>query len=155
MLIEADRFWHMIVRGRVEPWRPGSHRQNEIVVQAVGATAAEFAAGGYPVVLDGIVGPWFLDLAIASARRRNVTVHYLVLRPDEATAVTRATGRTHPDALTDEVPVRQMWAAFTALGPYEGHVIDPTALTPDETVDAVRHALREERLRLAIAGDGG
>lgn len=38
----------------------GSRHQDETVMEAITLTAAPFADGGYAVVVDGIVAPWFL-----------------------------------------------------------------------------------------------
>ena len=59
-LIEADWFWERVVRGWVAPWLPGSEDQNTTMTRALGATVARFDEGGYDVVVEGIVGPWFL-----------------------------------------------------------------------------------------------
>lgn len=54
-------------------------------------TTRETAAGGYRVVCDGIVGPWFLEPFRAAAAGADLSLHYVVLRPDEST-------RTSPPA---------------------------------------------------------
>ncbi len=58
--VHADDFWHFIKRGAIPPYLPSSHRQNEVVVGVLAAAAFGYAAGGYHVICDGIVGPWFL-----------------------------------------------------------------------------------------------
>ena len=49
-------------RGRIAPYLPQAHRQNRIVIDVVAHAAFGYAAGGYQVICDGIVGPWFIDL---------------------------------------------------------------------------------------------
>lgn len=44
--IEADSFFHFVRGGYLEPWRPESHPQNVIVMQAVASAAATYADGG-------------------------------------------------------------------------------------------------------------
>lgn len=134
--LDGDRFWHFIRSGAIPPYLAASHRQNEVVVAAVGAAAAAYARGGYTTVLDTIVGPWFLERTIAAALDAEVPVHYVVLRPSYEAAVARATARTG-DALRDEGVLAKMYAAFTELGPFEAHVVDTTALTADETAQQV------------------
>jgi hypothetical protein len=45
--LESDRFLHFIRSGYVEPWRPESHEQNEVVTRIVAGAAAAYAAAGY------------------------------------------------------------------------------------------------------------
>ena len=137
-LIEADWFWERVVRGWVAPWLPGSQDQNTTMTRALGATVARFDEGGYDVVVEGIVGPWFL--ATFQSELPPGEIDYVVLRPDGATAMARAVARTDPRDLVDEEPIRKMHAAFCDLGEYERHVIDTTAHAVDDTVAAVRDA---------------
>ena len=51
----SDEFFHFIRAGYVEPWKPESHDQNEVVMSAVVGTARTFAAAGYFTVVDGIL----------------------------------------------------------------------------------------------------
>jgi hypothetical protein len=41
------RFFDFIESGYVEPWRPESHQQNQIVMRIVADAAASYAAAGY------------------------------------------------------------------------------------------------------------
>jgi predicted kinase len=71
--VYSDDFWHCIKRGAIPPYLPSSHRQNEVVVGVLAAAAFGYAAGGYHVVCDGIVGPWFLPPFRDQARDRHVS----------------------------------------------------------------------------------
>ena len=153
-VIESDFWWTTIVNGYVPPWQPLAREQNETVVRSFSRAAAAMAAGGYTVVLDGVVGPWNLHLVSAEAAAVNADVHYVVLRPALRVALSRATGRTgeervsgHP-ALTDEEPVRKMWQEFSDLHDYEPHVIDNGDLDPTETADRIWTMYRDGALRL-------
>jgi predicted ATPase len=44
--LEADVCSRWIVSGFISPWMPGTDRQNVAVTEAVGASAARYAAGG-------------------------------------------------------------------------------------------------------------
>jgi hypothetical protein len=141
--LESDSFWTTIVNGFVEPWRPGAERQNRAVLGAVAAAATELARGGYTVVVDGIVGPWFLPVFSGRFAEAGIDGHYVVLRPPLEVTLARAAGRLgeeavpgHP-ALTDEEPVRHMWGQFADLGDHERHVIDNRALGPDQTATLI------------------
>lgn len=147
--LPADEFWRFIRSGYVAPWRAESQAQNAIVIDAVSSGATIYAAGGYHVVLDGIIGPWFLNRLLARARTDQVDVHYVVLRPERTVAARRILGRPE-DELSgrhqaiaaerpdDPGPVAQMYREFSALGPYERHVIDSSAMSAEETAQIVQ-----------------
>jgi len=141
--LESDWFWTTIVNGFVEPWRPGADGQNGAVLGAVAAAAAQLARGGYTVVVDGIVGPWFLPLFTERFAAEGVDGHYVVLRPPLEVTVARAAARAgdervpgHPALLTEE-PVRHMWGQFAELGDHERHVIDNCSLGADQTATVI------------------
>ncbi len=142
----ADECFHWITSGYVLPWSPSADRQNGTVLDAVAAAAARFAEGGYDVVVDGIVGPWFLGRfrrAAGPGEHR-----YVVLRPALDVAVHRAVGRRGPRDLATEGPVRAMYDAFCDLGPFEAHVVDSSDHDPSATIDVVRRGLAEGRFTL-------
>lgn len=142
-VIESDWWWTTIVNGHVPPWLPEAHDQNRAVIRSVASAASVMAGAGFGTIVDGIVGPWMLDLVLAAAGTENVEIHYVVLRPTLEVGLARALSRVgeervpgHP-ALTDPEPVRQMWHEFANLGPLERHVLDNTALTTEQTVERV------------------
>jgi chloramphenicol 3-O-phosphotransferase len=148
--LHADDFWHFIRNGRIEPYLPQAHRQNQTVIDVVAQAAFGYAAGGYQVICDGIVGPWFIDVFRTASEARAIPLHYVILRPDEITALRRAAGRG-TDALTDPEPVRSLHQQFTGLGALEGHVLDSTRLTPRATAAAVLRGLAEGTYRVCNA----
>jgi len=143
--LHADDFWHVIRTGAVPPYLPEAHRQNGVVITALGRAAAAYAAGGYRVIVDGVIGPWFLDRFRAAAGHQEL--HYVVLRPDEATTLARATGRG-AGALVDVEPVLTLHRQFADLGPYERHAVDSTALDARATADEVHAGLTAGRFVL-------
>lgn len=142
----ADTFWHFVRGGYVSPWLPEAGRQNEIVMAAVAGAAATLATGRYDVVVDGVVGPWLLAPFLPQPGAA-YDLHYVVLRPDEETALARATGRG-AGALVDEQPLRHMYAQFAALGDHERYVVDNAAMSVESTVDHVLRALGDLTHRL-------
>jgi predicted kinase len=141
--LHTDDVYTWIIRGYIPPWLPESQEQNITIVEAIAAVADRFAAGGYDVVVDGILGPWFLDPFRALDRQ----VAYLVLRPSlEATEARAAQRPDHP--LQDLAVVTQMHAAFADLGALEHHVVDSTGLTPEATLAEVRARVRDGSLTL-------
>jgi hypothetical protein len=77
----------------VLPFLPEAARQNEVVVEAIVGTVVMFACGSYDVVVDGIVGPWFLPSFRAAAEHDHLTVSYMVLTPDLDTTLSGAKER--------------------------------------------------------------
>lgn len=139
--VETDWFWTTIVRGHIAPWLPEADGQNTAVINAFSAAVAALAEGGYAVVVDGIIGPWFLDRVVGPIRPTGAEVHYVVLRPGLDVVLQRATTRSPRTPtiapLADEGPISALWQQFQDLGPHERHVIDSGALDPRETADLV------------------
>jgi hypothetical protein len=74
--------------------------------------AIAYAAGGYHVICDGIVGPWFIDVSRAAATGRSIPKHYVIRRLNQATTLRRAVSRAS-HALTDPEPIRSLHRQFT------------------------------------------
>jgi predicted ABC-type ATPase len=153
--IESDWFWSTIVNGFISPWESGSDHQNHIVLRSFVAATSAFAQGGYPVVLDAVVGPWYLDLVTEELQGTDVVVHYVVLRPSLPVALARATGRSNMEVrvpglghLVDEDPIRSMWERFSNLGGHERFVIDTSDLDPEQTAALVWEKFRAGEFRL-------
>lgn len=134
--LHTDDFWHFIANGWIAPHLPAAHRQNQVIMRALAGVAVQYATGGYQVIVDGIVGPWFIDEFRRPARAAGVEAHYVVLRPDRETTLARATGRG-ADHLTAAEPVLHMYQQFAELGAYTSHVLDSGRLDPEATADAV------------------
>jgi chloramphenicol 3-O-phosphotransferase len=151
--VEGDAFWHFIRRGYIEPWRVESRGQNRVVVRALARAADTYAAGGYTVILDCILGPWFVEEFLADLSSPAPPVDYLVLRPSLDVALQRATSHTedrrsqHGRPLGSE-PARRMYEQFADLGIYERHVVDCTAQTPHETAHVIERLLEAGSVRL-------
>ena len=145
VLLQGDWFFESIARGWIPPWTPASNHQNTVVTRAMAAAAAEYARGGYAVVLEGIIGPWFLDIFVPAVD--HVDVHYVVIRPSADVAMSRAIEREAP-ALVDPEPITRMYLAFEALGAHEHHVVDTSGHEVAETVTEVLARLEEGALRL-------
>lgn len=142
--LHADDFWRAIRGGGVPPYLPEAHRQNEVVMDVVAEAAFGYARGGYSVVVDGIVGPWFVEPFRQRAATTGIPLHYVVLRPDVDTAVQRAVARGG-DQLSDEGPIRALHQQFGTLGALERHVLDTSRLTPAQTTARVITVLRQGR----------
>jgi predicted kinase len=134
--LRTDDFWAFIVRGAIPPYLSGARRQNEVVMAVLATAAAGYAGGGYCVVVDGVVGPWFIEAFRGAAQAAAVPLHYVVLRPDEDSTLARAVARGN-GALTEPEPVLDMHRQFRDLGGYERHAIDSTSLDPAATADTI------------------
>ncbi len=83
------------------------------------ANVAEgYAGGGYFVVVDGIIGPWFLQ----PFRRLAMPLHYVVLRPPLDVAILRCQKRGG-NTLTDPAPITALHQQFSSLAQLERHVL--------------------------------
>ncbi len=145
--LHTDDFYAAIRTGFVEPWLPESQRQNEVVIGVIVEAAFGFARGGYDVILDGIVGPWFLEPFRAASSRHGIAIDYAVLRPGADISLERARRRAG-EALKDEEAIRGLCRSFAGLGLLERHCVDSSAQTPAETALFIRDAWRSGRFGL-------
>ena len=118
-----------------------------MVIDAIVGTVATFARGGYDVVVDGIVGPWFLPPFRAASEHHQFAMSYVVLRPDLATTLLRAEQRAGHE-LKDVDAITGLHAAFEQLGTLEDHAIDTGGLDAAQTANEVRRILASGRHRL-------
>lgn len=140
--LHTDDFYDALRKGAIPPHLPGSESQNETVIEAFREAAKRFAQGGYDVVVDGVIGPWFMEPWLQAARE-GYSVHYLVLRASKGTTLARALGRTKLDEATNRELVETMWAQFADLGPWEPWAVDTTNLSPQATAELLQEKLRK------------
>lgn len=140
--LHADDFWRFIVKGAILPYLPAARWQNEVVMGVLASAAVGYAKGDYFAILDGIIGPWFLD----AFRTIDAPTHYIVLRPALETSLERA--RSRGDQFKASGPISELHAQFSFLGALERHVIGNTAQQLEDTLSAVSAALREGSCRL-------
>lgn len=77
--MHSDDFYHYIQKRAIPPFLPESQEQNLIVIEAFLEAAKRFARVGYDVIIDGILGPWFLKPWL-KVLQDNYEVHYIILR---------------------------------------------------------------------------
>ena len=58
---DISDFYHYLSKGAIPPHLPESNEQNLVVIEAFLEAAKRYVRGGYDVIVDGIVGPWFLE----------------------------------------------------------------------------------------------
>lgn len=130
--LHADDFWRFIKYGAIPPYLPEAHAQNGVVVDVLAKVAEGYAAGGYLVILDGIIGPWFLE----PFRTMEVPLHYIVLRPPLDLAIRRCRERGG-DTLTDPAVITALHGQLSSLGALERHALEIGEQTHEEAVAAV------------------
>ncbi|HWL66378.1 MAG TPA: zeta toxin family protein [Actinomycetota bacterium] len=145
--IRSDDFWHYIASAYVEPWLPASADQNAVVMSAVASAAARFVIGNYDTIVDGAIGPWFLDPFIEVAKGSGFVLDYVILRPDREVALARALKRVD-GGLKERGPVLKMHEEFSSLAEFERYVLDSSAMSPEGTAAALRSGLEEGRFRV-------
>ena len=145
--LTTDLYYRAIRTGFVPPYLQHAQRQNEVVIGAIVATVSEYARGGYDVVVDGILGPWFLEPFRTAAARDDIALSYVVLRPDLETTLARARERVG-DELKDVTAITGLHGAFANLGELEKHAIDTTGVDADQTAVEVRRAITSAQYRL-------
>lgn len=96
MHMHTDDFFHYLSKGAIPPHLPESNEQNLVVIEAFLEAAKRYARGGYDVIVDGIVGPWFLEPWRALVRE-DYEVHYIVLRASKEETMKRAVERSKLD----------------------------------------------------------
>ena len=119
---------------------PESNEQNLVVIEAFLEAAKRYARGGYDVIVDGIVGPWFLE-PWRTLVREDYEVHYIVLRASKEETMKRAVERSKLDRKTNVELVETMWEQFCNLGIYESNVIETTTYSIQEAVFAVQEKI--------------
>ncbi|MDO4276968.1 MAG: AAA family ATPase [Eubacteriales bacterium] len=141
--MHTDDFYHYLCKGVIPPYLPQSNEQNLIVIEAFLEAAKRYARGGYDVIVDGIVGPWFLEPWIRTAYD-NYEVHYIVLRADKDETMKRAAERLKLSMDTNIELVETMWEQFNDLKCYEANVINTTNQSIGETVLAIKDKIEKK-----------
>jgi hypothetical protein len=88
--IEGDKFWFFIVKGDKAIERK---KNFGTIMWSMVAASVPYACGGYEVILDFSIPPWFLDSALKITRTRNVPLEYIVIKPSENICAQRAAHR--------------------------------------------------------------
>lgn len=145
--MHTDDFYHYLSKGAIPPYLPESNEQNLIVIEAFIEAAKRYARGGYDVVVDGIIGPWFLQPWL-NAVYDNYEVHYIILRAGKEETMQRAITRSKLDRETNIELVERMWEQFNSLGDYEFNVIDTADHSVKDTVSAIKENIMNKTKQL-------
>ena len=142
--MHTDDFYHYLSKGAIAPHLPESNEQNLIVIEAFLEAAKRYVRGGYDVIVDGIIGTWFLEPWLGIVQE-GYEVHYIILRADKDETMKRAIGRSKLDTHTNIELVETMWEQFKDLGIYESNVIDTTECSVTDTVSAIKEVIANRR----------
>ena len=142
--LHADDFWHFIKNGAIAPYLPEAHEQNKVVVGILAKVAEGYASAGYFVIVDGVIGPWFLE----PFKALRVPLHYIVLRPSLDVAIRRCRGRGG-DTLTDPESITELYQQLSSLGELERHVLRTNGHSAQETLSAVIGAVHSGAFHLS------
>ena len=147
VLVEGDRFFAFVARGAIAPWTPPAADQNAVVLAAAARAAGRFALGGYPVVYDGVLGPWSLPGFVAECGL--AAVDYALLLPTERVCSERVAARTG-HGFTDDDATRAMHREFARADVAERHLLRDPPDDPDAVVAAVLERQSAGDLRWAL-----
>ncbi|MEM7017284.1 MAG: AAA family ATPase [Pseudomonadota bacterium] len=129
--IVTDQFYHFLSH-RLDPSTPESKSQNTSVVRAFLRTAESFAADGYQVYVDGVIGPWWLETIKAVLPRFN----YAIMTADLEIVLERTRQRSlTAQASANSGLVRVMHAQFLQIQGHNNRTLDTSGKTPNVVVD--------------------
>ncbi|MCL2188060.1 MAG: zeta toxin family protein [Defluviitaleaceae bacterium] len=142
--IHTDDFYNYIHKGYIKPWLPEASEQNTIVIESYVASTKVFALNDYTVIVDGVIGAWFLE-PWRALRKEGFDVRYIILCPDLETAITRNNNRNKQlpiETITD------MWNSFSSINSHKNHTIDTTLYTIDESTLMIMAMINEGKFKL-------
>ena len=142
-LVAGDQFFGFLAGGYISPWLAEANRQNDIVTQAAAAAAGRLVAGGYQVVYDGVIGPWFLSTFLTATGLN--WLHYIVLLPSEKCCVRRVQRRVG-HGFTDIAATRHMHRQFADARIDNKHVLANPANQPEATARIIQDRITDGSL---------
>jgi adenylate kinase family enzyme len=134
-LVAGDELFAFVREGYVDPWKSEAHGQNGVVTAAAAAATGRFVEGGYTVVDDGIVGPWFLAAFAAGAGVERL--HYIVLMPSEDLCLERVQSRSR-HGFRDLDAAAHMYREFASAQLADRHVVTGLGTVEDNVSEVLR-----------------
>jgi hypothetical protein len=151
-LVPGDAFFAFWTRGALLPWLPEADEQNRLVLRSAIAAAATLAAGGCPVVYDGVLRPQILSALAEEAGRHGLQVpgelHYALLLPSLERCQQQVAERSG-HGFTDAAATAHMHADLTAglADLDERHVLADLPQEPSAVARLLMERYRSKRLR--------
>jgi len=150
-LVAGDAFFEMVDRGYIDPWEKAAHHQNGVVIAAAAAAAGSMAQGGYTVIFDGVIGPWFLDRFSAAAGLSEID--YAMLLPPESVCLERVGSRAG-HGFSDPDAARHMYNEFADRArPADLRIVRSTD-SPESIATAIADLRESGALRVSIEAAG-
>ena len=136
--VDTDAFYHFLA-DRLDPSTPESKPQNTAVVRAFLRAANSYFQDGYDVVVDGVLGPWWLELMQSELS----AFEYTILHADLETVLQRTADRAKISQVSaNPALVRTMHDQFDSLSGMERRTITTTGKT---TADVVEEFMKRQR----------
>jgi predicted kinase len=139
--LHTDSLYTWIKTGFVAPYLTESAHQNEVVLEVITDAAAAYARGGYDVVLDGVIGPWFVERYRERANAAEIAMSYVVLTAPLEVVLARAAERPGDTHLGDPAPITALHTAFADLGSWADHAVETSDRGPEKIVTLLREQL--------------
>ena len=137
--IEGDTFWSFIAKGKPDrDVLDGRREAGRIITQAMVASAARFARGGYPTLLDFSIVPAAVEFI--RAKLKGIPLELIVICPSEEVCARRAASRT-VGSMPDYSIYKDFYATFQNLGPLERHAFRSDDATAEELAEEIREGL--------------
>jgi predicted kinase len=126
--IDTDAFYHFLAH-RIDPSTPASKSQNTTVVRAFLRAAKTYFDDGYDVLIDGVLGPWWLDIIGAELP----VFEYTILHADLKTVLQRTSHRAKTvQTSANPALVRAMHSQFDAISGMEKRTLITSGKTASE-----------------------
>jgi adenylate kinase family enzyme len=142
VLVAGDDLFAFLRRGAIQPWLAESDHQNTVVTRAAAAAAGTFASGGFHVIYDGVIGPWYVATFAEAVGLESFD--YVVLLPSEERCVARVASRLD-HGFTDEDATRHMHRQFASRWPASVDARHILVEPPDGVDETARLILDEAR----------
>jgi len=141
--LHTDDFWHYIKNGAIPPYMEEAHKQNTVVMEAIANVAEIYAKGGYFVIVDGIIGEWFLEVF----NKINLPIHYIMLKPDLDAAIQRCKQRGG-NTLSDDQVITSLHTQFFSSEAFTKHILPTGKLNVTEVIEKLLIVMEQGAMRL-------
>ncbi|HEX8767952.1 MAG TPA: AAA family ATPase [Jatrophihabitans sp.] len=142
-LVVGDDFFAFVRQGYIDPWLDEAHQQNDVVIQAAAAATGRLVTGGFEVVYDGVIGPWFSETFLAATGLAQM--QYVVLLPSLDCCLSRVQTRIG-HGFTDLAAAEQVHRMFAEAGISERHLVTDDDDDPATTTARIRARIGEGSL---------
>lgn len=142
--LHTDDFFHYIAKGYIDPALPPSKDQNTTIMHVIGSAAKAYHAGGFEVIIDGIIGPWYLPEIVASLD--GVSPHYFILKPPLEVAMARSVDREIRPISRNHYP-KHLYKQFFANNAFAAHFVNVETETPQQVAQHLQRCLNRNSHR--------